>query len=57
MQKENHEPKEKMPVLRLEPEKRLCPIFDSESVEEFQTGKPEEMGCRVLDHFCEEHIQ
>ena len=46
-----------MPSLRLEPEKRLCPIFDSVTIATFPVAKPEEMGARVLDNFCEEHIQ
>lgn len=46
-----------MPSLRLEPEKRLCPIFDSVTIATFPVAKPEEMGVRVLDNFCEEHIQ
>ena len=46
-----------MPALRLEPEKRLCPAFDPVSVAEFPVAEPEEMGFRVLDNFCEEHIQ
>ena len=46
-----------MPVLRLEPEKRLCPAFDPVTVAKFPVAGPEEMGFRVLDDFCEEHIQ
>lgn len=46
-----------MPCLRLEPEKRLCHLFDSESVAEFSVADPGEMGFRVVDNFCEEHIQ
>lgn len=44
------------PVLRLEPEKRMCPIFDPVTVAKFPVAAPEEMGYRVLDNFCEEHI-
>ena len=47
---------DKTPVLRLEPEKRLCPAFDPVTVAEFPVAEPEEMGYRVLDNFCEEHI-
>lgn len=45
-----------MPVLRLEPEKRMCPIFDPVTIAKFPVATPEEMGYRVLDNFCEEHI-
>ena len=45
------------PVLRIEPEKRLCPIFDPVTVATFQVAAPGEMGFRVVDNFCEEHIQ
>ena len=47
----------RMPALRIEPEKRLCPLFDPDSIAEFPVAEPEEMGMRVLDNFCEEHIQ
>lgn len=46
-----------MPVLRLEPEKRMCPIFDPVTIAKFPVAPPEDMGYRVLDNFCEEHIQ
>ena len=49
--------KDKTPVLRLEPEKRLCPLFDSVTSAEFPVAAPGEMGYRVLDNFCEEHIE
>ena len=39
------------PALRIEPEKRLCPAFDPVSIATFPVGY------RVLDNFCEEHIQ
>ena len=57
MPKSKHPHPEEMPNLRLEPEKRLCPLFDSETIAEFSTAAPDEMGMRVLDNFCEEHIQ
>lgn len=44
------------PVLRLEPEKRMCPIFDPVTIAKFPVAAPGEMGYRVLDNFCEEHI-
>lgn len=43
-------------VLRLEPEKRMCPIFDPVTIAKFPVAAPGEMGYRVLDNFCEEHI-
>ena len=46
-----------MPVLRLEPEKRLCPLFDPDTIAKFPVAQPGEMGYRVLDNFCEEHIE
>ena len=51
------EPIRNFPVLRLDPELRLCPLFDSESIALFPLASREEMGFRVLDNFCEEHIQ
>lgn len=45
------------PFLRLEPEKRMCPIFDPVTIAKFPVARPGEMGYRVLDNFCEEHIQ
>ena len=45
------------PALQIEPEKRLCPAFDPVSIATFPVAEPEEMGYRVLDNFCEEHIQ
>ena len=45
------------PALLIEPEKRLCPAFDPVSIATFPVAEPEEMGYRVLDNFCEEHIQ
>ena len=48
--------KDKTPALRLEPEKRLCPAFDPTSIAKFPVAEPGEMGMRVLDNFCEEHI-
>ncbi len=47
---------ERQDALRLDPSERLCPIFDSVSIAEFPVAKPEEMGMRVLDDCCEEHI-
>lgn len=45
------------PFLRLEPEKRICPIVDPVSIYKYPLASSEEMGFRVLDDFPEEHIQ
>ena len=45
------------PCLRLEPEKRLCAIFDPVGIARFPVASPEDMGFRVLDDFCEAHNQ
>ena len=45
-----------MPNLRLCPEKRICPMFDDVSIARFPVAAPGEMGVRVLDNCCEEHI-
>lgn len=45
------------PFLRLEPEKRICPIVDPVSIYKYPLADSEEMGFRVLDNFPEEHIQ
>ena len=42
--------------LRLDPELRLCPMFDSVSVKRFAAPDRGEMGVRVLDDCAEEHI-
>ena len=43
--------------VRLDPEQRLCPEFDSTSIKLFRAPEPGEMGFRVVDNFPEEHIQ
>ena len=43
--------------VRLYPEERLCPAYDSTSIKLFAAPDREEMGVRVLDNFPEEHIQ
>lgn len=43
--------------VRLNPEERLCPEFDSTSIKLFRAPEPGEMGFRVVDNFPEEHIQ
>ena len=56
--KKHRKPKPDMTdSLRLDPEKRICPIFDSETIKKFPVPTSEEMGFRVLDNFTEEHIQ
>ena len=42
--------------LRLNPEARLCPKFDSESIAKFPVAKRSKMGVRVVDNCAEEHI-
>lgn len=42
--------------LRLNPQDRLCPKFDEESVALFPVAEREEMGVRVVDNCAEEHI-
>ena len=41
--------------LRLDPEQRLCPIFDSVSLKKYRIG--DRMAPPVLDNCAEEHIQ
>lgn len=50
-------PETQFACLRLEPEKRLCARFDPATIAEFPVAVPGEMGMRVLDNFCDEHIQ
>jgi hypothetical protein len=42
--------------LRLDPESRLCPAFDSVSIKKFAAPDYGEMGMRVLDNCAEEHM-
>lgn len=42
--------------LRLAPEQRLCPRFDSASIAKYPVAKPGKMGFRVVDNAAEEHI-
>ena len=42
--------------LRLNPQDRLCPKFDEESIALFPVADREEMGVRVVDNCAEEHI-
>ena len=41
---------------RLNPQTRLCPQFDSVGIALFPVANRGEMGVRVLDNCCEEHI-
>ena len=43
--------------LRLDPEARLCPIFDCTGIKLFAAPDPGEMGMRVLDNCAEENIR
>ena len=49
--------KRKQDCVRLNPEERICPEFDSTGIKLFAAPDREEMGVRVLDDFAEEHIQ
>ena len=49
--------KKKQECIRLDPEERLCPAFDSTSIKLFSAPDREEMGVRVVDNFPEEHVQ
>lgn len=47
----------KMECIRLDPNKRLCPVYDSCGIKLFAAPDREEMGVAVVDNFPEEHIQ
>ena len=47
----------KMQCIRLDPNERLCPAYDSCSIKLFSAPDREEMGVAVVDNFPEEHIQ
>lgn len=49
-------PRKERTDLRVDPEKRLCPQFDSTGIALFPVAGHDEMGLRVLDNCCEEHI-
>ena len=53
-----HKKEKRVPTvdLRLNPEARLCPQFDSVSIKKFAAPDPGEMGFRVVDNCAEEHI-
>lgn len=48
---------EKTECVRLDPETRLCPAYDSTSIKLFSAPDRKEMGVSVVDNFPEEHIQ
>ena len=48
--------KTQMACFRLEPDKRLTPLYDDVSVKKYRAPSRKKMGMRVLDNFCEEHI-
>ena len=43
--------------IRLDPEERICPAFDSTSIKLFAAPDREEMGVYVVDNCAEEHMQ
>lgn len=49
--------KKKPECVRLDPEERICPEYDSCSIKLFAAPDREEMGVAVVDNFPEEHIQ
>jgi len=49
--------KKKQTCIRLDPEERLCPEYDSTGIKLFPAPDRKEMGVPVLDNFPEEHIQ
>ena len=53
--KQKHD-KMEMDNLRLNPEDRICPEYNSYSLAEYPVAKPDEMGVRVVDNCAEEHI-
>jgi len=42
--------------LRLDPEQRLCPLYDSTCIDLYEAPS-EEMGVRVVDNCCEDNIK
>lgn len=42
--------------LRLDPEKRIVPLYDSAGIALYPVAERRKMGMRVLSNFCEEHI-
>ena len=42
--------------IRMNPESRVCPKFNLQSLATFPVAAPDEMGFRVIDDCAEEHI-
>ncbi len=42
--------------IRLNPERRICPSYDSTGISLQLEPSREKMGIRVVDDFCEEHM-
>lgn len=42
--------------IRINPENRICPKFDQDSIAIFPIAEPDKMGVRVQDDCAEEHI-
>jgi len=42
--------------LRLNPDKRITPKFDYQSIAEYPVASRKEMGFRVIDNCAEEHM-
>ena len=42
--------------IRLDPQSRLCPRYDHDSIALYPIARPGEMGFRVVDNFAEEHM-
>ena len=55
MEDEKAPEEQRLLELRIDPERRLCPIFDSVCIAKFRPAS-QEMGVRVLDNCCEDHI-
>lgn len=43
--------------LRLDPEKRLCPQFDSTGIKNYPVASWDKVGWQVVDDCAQEHIQ
>lgn len=46
-----------MPDISVNPEQRLCPLFDSVGINMTEVAARGEMGVRVVDNCAEEHIE
>ena len=51
------EKKKEQSCIRLDPEERICPAFDSTSIKLFPAPDRKEMGVYVVDNCAEEHMQ